>query len=157
MAPEVRPVVYAPVGEVSGRHTGAGKRAIAMKLENPHLSDAKIAALVGCSPANVHTVLSRFLGDHSKEELREFQANKADIFDSIQLRSLMSITNDDIAKAPLLPRITGAAILEDKARTIRGQATQVNVTVLLDAVQAIREMRSRPAPVIDSTLESDIG
>ena len=128
-----------------------------MKLENPHLSDAKIAALVGCSPANVHTVLSRFLGDHSKEELREFQANKADIFDSIQLRSLMSITNDDIAKAPLLPRITGAAILEDKARTIRGQATQVNVTVLLDAVQAIREMRSRPAPVIDSTLESDIG
>ena len=44
-------------------------------------------------------------------------------------------------KAPLLPRITGAAILEDKARTIRGQATQINVSVLLDAVAAIREMR----------------
>jgi hypothetical protein len=53
----------------------------------------------------------------------------------------MSITDEDIAKAPLLPRITGAAILEDKARTIRGQATQVNVSVLLDAVAAIREIR----------------
>ena len=45
----------------------------------------------------------------------------------------------------------------DKSQLVRGQATQVNVTVLLDAVQAIREMRSRPAQVVDSTLESDIG
>lgn len=114
-----------------------------MKLQYPELSQAQIAARVGCNPSNVHRVLARFLGNHSEDELREFQENKANVFDSLQLRTLMSITDDDIAKAPLLPRITGAAILEDKARVIRGQATQVNVTVLLDAVQAIREMRKR--------------
>ena len=142
MAPKVRPVIDAQIGGLRGRKTGAGQRAIQLKLEHPHLSDARIAARVGCTPQNVSKVLARFLGDHSESDLREFQANKADIFDSIQLRSLMSITNEDIAKAPLLPRITSAAILEDKSRTIRGQATQVNVTVLLDAVQAIRDMRS---------------
>jgi hypothetical protein len=141
MAPKVRPVIITPVGEVQGRHTGAGRRAIALKLKYPDLSDVKIAERVGCHPANVSRVLARFLGNHSEDELRQFQANKADIFDSLQLRTVMSITDEDIAKAPLLPRITGAAILEDKARTIRGQATQVNVTVLLDAVAAIREIR----------------
>jgi len=88
--------------------------------------------------------LARFLGDkHTESDLREFQENKADIFDALQHRMVMSITDEDIAKAQLLPRVTASAILEDKARTIRGQATQVNVTVLLDAVQAIREMRQR--------------
>lgn len=142
MAAQVRPVINALIGNAPhGKHSGAGKRAIKLKLENPHLSDAKIAARVGCSPQNVSVVLRRFLGDHTEEDLREFQNNKADIFDALQMRSLKSITNEDIAKAPLLPRITGAAILEDKARVIRGQATQINVSVLLDAVQAIRDMR----------------
>jgi len=71
---------------------------------------------------------------------------------------LMSITDEDIAKAQLLPRVTSAAILHDKARTIRGQATQVNVSVLLDLVQAARDMRDRPATqVIDNEDNSAIG
>lgn len=132
-----------PVSTVRGQHTGAGRRAIKLKLEHPHLSDAKIAARVGCDPANVHRVLTRFLGAHTEEDLRAFQNNKADIFDAIQLRSLKSITDDDIAKAPLMARVTSAAILEDKARTIRGQASSINVNVLLDAVNAVRELRRR--------------
>jgi hypothetical protein len=113
-------------------------------MRYPELSEAQIAKRVGCDPANVHRVLARFLGDkHTESDLREFQENKADIFDALQHRMVMSITDEDIAKAQLLPRVTASAILEDKARTIRGQATQVNVTVLLDAVQAIREMRQR--------------
>jgi hypothetical protein len=142
MAPRVRSIIDAEIeSDGRGRKTGAGKRAIRMKLENPHLSDSMIARRVGCSPQNVSQVLARFLGDHSQDELREFQENKADIFDALQLRALKSITNEDIAKAPFLPRVTGAAILEDKARTIRGQATQINVSVLLDAVQTIRDLR----------------
>ena len=135
----VTPVIDRPI--VSARK---GEKAAAIrrtKLRYPELSEGQIAKRVGCDPANVHRVLKRFLGDHSIEELREFQESKADVFDAIQMRSLKSITDIDIAKAPLLPRITGAAILEDKARTIRGQATQINVNVLLDAVQAIRDMR----------------
>jgi len=141
MAPKVRSVLIAEMGKVPGRKTGAGRRAIALKLAHPELSDAKIAARVGCRPSNVHTVLSRFLGDHSAEDLKTFQESKAEIFDALQMRTLMSITQEDIAKAPLLPRITGAAILEDKARVIRGQATQINVSVIADLVAAARDAR----------------
>jgi hypothetical protein len=158
MAPRVRPVITMPVGEVVGQHTGAGDRAIALKLEHPELSDSKIAARVGCHPSLVSRVLAKFLGDHTQEELKDFQDNKANLFDALQLRTLMSITDEDIAKAPLLPRITGAAILEDKGRTIRGLATQVNVSVLLDLRDAIRDMRERPAvQVIDNEANTAIG
>lgn len=112
-------------------------------MRYPELSEGQIAKRVGCDPANVHRVLKRFLGDHTADDLKDFQENKAEIFDALQMRQLMSITDEDIAKAPLLPRVTASAILEDKARTIRGQATQINVSVLLDAVAAIREMRSK--------------
>jgi AraC-like DNA-binding protein len=127
---------------VKSANTGAAPRIRRMKLQYPELSESQIARQVGCSPANVHRVLARFLGEDSESELAEYQQSKADIYDAIQLRTLKSITSADIAKAPLLARVTGAAILEDKARTIRGQATQINVNVLLDAVQAIKEMRS---------------
>jgi hypothetical protein len=141
MAPKVTAVIDRPI--VSARK---GEKAAAIrrtKLRYPELSEGQIARRVGCDPANVHRVLKRFLGDHSEQELREFQESKADIYDALQMRQLKSITDTDIAKAQLLPRVTASAILEDKARTIRGQATQVNVTVLLDAVQAIKEMRAR--------------
>ena len=39
--------------------------------------------------------------------------------------------------------ITGAAILEDKARLIRGLATGINVNVLLDVAEAIRQKRDQ--------------
>jgi hypothetical protein len=34
--------------------------------------------------------------------------------------------------------ITGAAILIDKARLVRGQATSINANVLIDLVRAVR-------------------
>jgi len=143
MSRKVTPIIDAQVSSKRGQKTGKAPLIRKMKLDYPELSESQIAKRVGCDKANVHRVLTRFLGKHTEEQLRDFQQSKADIFDAIQLRSLMSITDKDIAKAPLLPRITGAAILEDKARTIRGQATQINVSVLLDAVQAIRDMRSK--------------
>ncbi len=123
-----------------------------MKLNYPELSEAQIARRVGCDPANVHRVLKRFLGtNHSESDLRDYQNNKADIYDGLQMRALGSITDDDIAKAPLLPRVTAAAILEDKARLIRGKATQIDVSALLDAVQAAREMQAaRDAAAMES-------
>jgi hypothetical protein len=115
-----------------------------MKMRYPEMSEGQIAKRVGCDPANVHRVLKRFLGDGITEQDHEaFKDNTAEIFDRMSHRMLMSITDEDIAKAQLLPRVTSLAILHDKARTIRGQATQINVSVLLDAVQAIRDMRSR--------------
>jgi hypothetical protein len=115
-----------------------------MKMRYPEMSEGQIAKRVGCDPANVHRVLTRFLGDkNTEQDLKDFQQNKADIFDALQHRMVMSITDEVIDKAPLLPRVTAAAILEDKARTIRGQATQVNVNVLVDAARMLREMQER--------------
>ncbi len=143
MAPKVTPVVNA---QIIGRHTGKAPAIRRMKLRYPELSEAQIAKRVGCDPANVHRVLKRFLGDDiSQDDHQVFQDRKAEIYDRIQHRMLGSITDDDIAKAPLLPRVTAAAILEDKARVIRGQATQINVTHLLDAVAMAKEIQAQRA------------
>ena len=44
------------------------------KLRYPELSEAEIAKRVGCSPSNVHQVLTTFLANRSEAELRNFQA-----------------------------------------------------------------------------------
>ena len=144
MAPRVS-AVTPMLGKVNGRHTGAAPLIRKTKVDYPELSNGQIAKRVGCDVANVHRVLSRFLGaKYTQEDLEKFQSSKADIYDALQQRMLGSIDDEVIAKSQLLPRVTSAAILEDKARTIRGQATSVNVVMLLDAVQAIKQMR-RPS------------
>ena len=83
------------------------------------------------------------MGDNGTEEdLREFQENKADVYDALQRRFLSSISNEVIDKASLRDRVIASAVLEDKARVIRGQATGINVTVLMDAIDAIRSKPS---------------
>jgi hypothetical protein len=122
--------------------TGAATRVIKLKLKHPELTHGEIAKTVGCTRANVSGVLATFLAGTSDETLRDFQERKADVFDSLQYRLLSSLTPSKIAKAKPMEIITGAAILEDKARLVRGQATGINVNVLLDVVDA---MRARPA------------
>ena len=149
MAPRVTPVEpLLQRGQVSGRHTGAAKIVRKLKIKHPEMSEVDISKVAGCAPSNVHRVLTSFLGNrYTEESLRGFQERKADIYDALQHRMLGSITDDVIDKAQLLPRVTSAAILEDKARLIRGQATSVNVVVLLDAVESIKQMRrGTPAP-----------
>ena len=118
--------------------TGAAAKIRKTAIKYPELSNGEIARRVGCTPQNVSGVLAAFLADHSEQDLREFQENKADIYDALQHRVLSSITEASLAKAPAVSLITGAAILEDKARLVRGQATGINVNVLMDVVEAIR-------------------
>lgn len=112
------------------------------KLRYPEMSEAQIARRVGCVPSNVHAVLSGFLGGHSQQDLRDFQANKAEIYDAIQHRILESITQDKLTKTSAPGLVTAAAILEDKARLVRGQATSLNMAALLDVVDLIRAKRN---------------
>ena len=132
---------------VSSANTGAAPRIRKLKMRYPEMSEGQIAKRVGCDPANVHRVLKRFMGDNAGISLNEYQEHKADIFDTLQQRIHLSITDADIAKAPLMARVTAAAILEDKARTIRGQATGINVNVLLDVVDAIRNKPNPPKTI----------
>ena len=114
------------------------------------MSKAAIARRVGCHVNNVSYVLAKYLGDHSQEELQEFQDSKADCFEAVQHRLLLSVTDKKILKTSAVQAITGAAILEDKIRLQRGQATGINVNVLLDVAAAIRDKQANPQPVTTS-------
>jgi hypothetical protein len=146
MPPKVTPIIdtTSVKDRVSSANTGAARRIRKMKLDYPELSEGQIAKVVGCNPANVHRVLKRFLGKkQTQDDLRQFQEDKANIYDALQHQALMSVTAAKLSKTPVRDLAVAAGIWEDKARLIRGQATQINVTVLLDAVQAIKDMRSR--------------
>jgi len=114
-----------------------------MAMQYPELSNSEIARTVGCSHQNVSEVLANFLAGTSPEALREFQESKADIYDAIQHRLLLSVTQEKIDKTKTMEAVTAAAILEDKARLVRGQATGINVNILLDVVDAMRQ-KSKP-------------
>jgi hypothetical protein len=136
-APQIKP-------RISRANTGAAAKIRREKLRYPELSEGQIAKRVGCDPANVHRVLKRFMGKKiSDDDLRQFQEDKANVFDALQHRALMSVTDAKLAKTAVRDLAVAAGIWEDKARTIRGQATQINVNVLLDAVQAVRDMRGK--------------
>lgn len=131
----VEPAVYS---KRKTARTGAADRVIDLHLRKPNMSKAAIARRVGCSPGNVDYVLKRYLTTETVENLRAFQDNQADALDAIAMRSMTSITPKKLAKANAVQLMTTAAIAIDKARLIRGQATGINVNVLLDVVEAIR-------------------
>jgi predicted transcriptional regulator len=54
---------------------------------------------------------------------------------------VLSITQENIDKAGLKDKVISAAILFDKGLLLAGEAPQYSVTVLVDAVAALREMR----------------
>lgn len=136
---EVPPVISKPVG----RHTGKAPLIRKIALEHPEFSEGQVAKLVDCDPANVHRVLDTFRTKFSKAQLAQFQESKADIYDALQYRALASVSDEALENASVRDKAVAAGIWEDKARVIRGQATQINVNVLLDAVQAIKDMRRR--------------
>jgi hypothetical protein len=150
-----RIAVMATAADIQDQAISSAKKGLApsirkMAVAYPELSNSEIARTVGCSPQNVSCVLETFLAGTSPETLRDFQENKADVYDAIQYKLLASLTQEKIDKSKPMEAITGAAILEDKARLVRGLATGINVSVLRDVVDAIR---SKPPQVIDSRLQ----
>lgn len=106
---------------------------------NPNMPQSVIAKRVGCDKSNVSTVLNRYLNGATPTDLSDFQSNKAEIYDAIQHRALSSITQETLANASFQQLVTGAAILEDKSRLVRGQPTSIHVSALLDVLDVIRE------------------
>lgn len=146
----VDPAVPVERKTVPGRKTGKAPLIRKLAIDHPELSHTQIAKAVGCDPSNVTIVLKTFLGKTTESQLRNYQENQADVFDSLAHRLLLSVTDEKIEKSKPMEAITGAAILIDKARLVRGQATGINVSVLMDVVDAIR---SRKSQVVDSTLK----
>jgi len=86
--------------------------------------------------------LTEFVHKSRHIRIERFRANNADIYDRAQVRALRSITKARLPKSARHSRlVTVAAILEDKARLIRGQATSINVQALLEVAELIRRRR----------------
>jgi hypothetical protein len=141
-------------------HKGCAPKIRKLKLRHPELSHSDIARKVGCHPSNVTSVLKAFIGKGSEDDLRSFKDNKADVYDAIQRRLLLSVTDAKLAKAPMQSLVLSAAILEDKARLVRGLATGINVSVLMDVAEAIRNRApsapNPPAISVPSTIDAKL-
>lgn len=121
-----------------GANTGAAEHIRLLHDRFPAMSNVAIANKVGCAESNVRQVLGKYVRDCSLEELRDFQANQADIFDGLASSTLASITQADLEKASLLQKVTASAILVDKSRLVRGQPTSIHVTALMDVAELMR-------------------
>jgi len=124
-----------------GEKRGLAPLICKMKLENPSLSNHAIAQHLKCSDANVCNVLQKFAGRYSQEQIEDFKNNRADVFAGIGMRMLGSITEAKLKKTSAVQLVTGAAILYDKERLERGQATGINVTALVDVAELLRNQQ----------------
>jgi hypothetical protein len=137
----VTPDLSTAPGILLGAELRWGSRAERIRdlaVSEPDISQVEIAERVGCTQGNVSQVLKSFLRDHSLAELQELQANKADVYETVLLHTLASITPDKLAKASYSQLVMGAAILEDKARLVRGQPTAIHMNVLVDVLDVLR-------------------
>jgi hypothetical protein len=80
------------------------------------------------------------------QDVKDIKVRLADSFEGLAGRMVTSITDHDILKLDAYRRTLSAAVATDKMLLSRGEATSIDVHVLLDAVQAVREMR-RSGPV----------
>ena len=118
-----------------------GSRAAAIRRDAtrfPNIKPSALARRVGCSRQHASRVLADFLTPHTDDELRQFQENKADILDSKAYQIVESMTPEKIAKTSLSALAVSFGILYDKAALVRGQATGINLTVLMDVASMIR-------------------
>lgn len=126
---------------INTANTGAGDRAIALKLEYPELTPGQIAKAVGCNPSNVHRVLARF--NARLDDLQDYKEHKGDVWDSVAMRAVMSIDDAKLHKSSASQLMMVAGIAFDKSQLVRGQATSINVNVLTTLLDEARAARDR--------------
>ena len=99
------------------------------------LSQNKIAQTVGRSRHMVKNVLAE---PEIQRAVKDEKAELAAIYREKARDIVCSISSADIDKANLLQKATSSAILIDKSLLLSGDATSINVSVLMDVVEALR-------------------
>ncbi len=130
-----------PIDQSKESHKGSAKRIRSLKARHPDMPAREIAKRAGCGQRNVYAVLQQLRRGRTPEQLKQYQDHRGDAFDSVAVDALLSITPAKLAKAsaPALMMVAGTAF--DKSQLAHGLATGINVTVLMDVVDAIRERR----------------
>jgi len=99
-------------------------------------SQNRISKTIGRSRHLVQSVLDKPEIQHAIQDERQELA----IICRDKARAIfLSINNADIEKANLLQKATSGAIMLDKALLLSGEATSINVSVLLEVAHAIRD------------------
>jgi IS30 family transposase len=99
-----------------------------------------------------HTVQHHLAKPETQERVEGAKKVLAKRYEEEARRILDSITPEDITKASLLQKTTSSAICVDKSLALTGQVLSIDVHVLLEAVQAVREMRRTPQDVVVGSL-----
>ena len=93
-----------------------------IKLANKGNTEREIAVLTNLPKTTVHDKLQTLKNDPA---FIEFKNNKADVLEEIQFK-LASVVDHDLLKSMVSKRgMTDLAILEDKIRLMRGEATSI--------------------------------
>ena len=116
-----------------------------VELRRKNLPLQQIADICKCSKQNIWQRLK------DCEEFEEFSKDTAGHYEVLQHRIIKSIDDADIKKTPMVQRVVAVGILEDKKRTIRGQAVERIDTFALTA--SIEELRKRRKELLESVKE----
>lgn len=149
MSETLEAIKAAPDAPQATARRPSGPRGVAptirkLKTRYPEMTQPEIAKRVGCSVDNVQKVLRRYNRAASVEELRGFQENKADIVDHLAHRVVMSITDAKLKKMSASQAFIALGIAIDKSQLLHGLPTGINVSVLMDVVEAIRLRGTQP-------------
>jgi hypothetical protein len=95
---------------------------------------------LGRSP---HTVKKYLVVPEIAEDVKKEKAVLAEMFENVARRTVEGVTDKDIEKAGLKDKMIAAGIATEKSLLLKGQATSIDVHILLDLVEAVREHRNR--------------
>jgi len=106
-------------------YAGKGRvdKKAALAMYNGGMSQVEIADKFQVSRTAISNLIARTKAN--SEQIEEYRANKAQIFEGIQVDLLSAVSADDPKTAQSL--VTSAAILEDKIRLERNQATSHSI------------------------------
>jgi predicted transcriptional regulator len=134
------------------------ERVIQLKLENPHLSQAQIAKLLGVSDASVCFILKRNGKSWADlcEGTKNFKENRADILAHLQREILAQINVEKLEKATAYQLCGMFSLLYDKERLERGQSTNnigIWAQVIKQAAMPLTQGRTRQ--LLDKQVDSE--
>jgi hypothetical protein len=125
-----------------------------MVLKVSGLTYEEVGKVMGCSQENVIKRLTPYRD--TINGLRDFQDNKADMYDIIQSRIIAGIDEKKIREAKLFDLIRSADSLETMGRKVRGLDAHKNVNVFSITVKAAFPVPDKKARVINEGLSNNL-
>jgi hypothetical protein len=123
-----------------------------MALRVSGLTYNEVGKIMGCSEENVVKRLTPYRD--TIDGLREFQDNKADLYDVYQSRILSGIDDQKIKEAKLFDLIRSSAQLEDMSRKVKGLDATKNVNVFSLTIKAAYPVPEKKGNVIEGIQDS---